>query len=81
MCVCVCVCDLLCNCSLEVTLEKKEQDLNWTSLFDDGRGYSHMPHGERTDLKEDVLQKKLDGLQSEKKDVSESWYAMRRELL
>ena len=55
-------------------LEKKEPDLNWTSLFDDGRGYPHVPHGD--DLK-DVIQKKQNVLQSEKKEVGEGVYLVR----
>lgn len=52
---------------LEVILEKKEQDWTWTSLFDDGRGYSHKHHGENSDH-QDILQKKLEELQSDKKE-------------
>lgn len=63
---CVCECRAVFLCSLEVTLEKKEQDLTWTSLFDDGRGYPHKPHS--TEL-QDVLQKKLDALKPEKNEV------------
>lgn len=37
----------------------------WTSLFDDGRGYSHTPHSDSLEL-QDILQKKLDALEPEK---------------